>query len=150
MNLYLASDHAGFKMKEIISNYLKNRNIPYIDLGTDSEERASWVEYGAKGAEMISRDPGNSKGIIICGTGLGMSMVSNKFKGVRAALCTDEYTAEMSRRHNDSNVLNLGGRVLSDEKAVNIVKIWLETPFDGGRHKERLNRLKEFEERNFK
>jgi len=150
MKIYLASDHAGFKLKQSVENFLKEEGYMTEDVGVESESRASWAEYGAKGAEFVSKDPENSRGIIICGTGLGMSMVSNKFKNVRAALCTNEYMAEMSRKHNDANVLNMGARVLTEDLALRIVKIWINTPFEGGRHTERLDQLKEVEDNNFK
>ncbi len=150
MKIYLASDHAGFKLKQSVENFLKEEGYLTEDVGVESESRASWAEYGAKGAEFVSKDPENSRGIIICGTGLGMSMVSNKFKNVRAALCTNEYMAEMSRKHNNANVLNMGARVLTEDLALRIVKIWMDTPFEGGRHAERLDQLKEVEDNNFK
>ncbi|MCK4766143.1 MAG: ribose 5-phosphate isomerase B [Candidatus Aminicenantes bacterium] len=141
MKIYLASDHAGFRLKEEVKAYLLQKNYDFEDLGTHSEESVNWVEYGAKAAAEVSADPENSRGIILCGSGLGMSMVSNKFKNVRAALCNDEYTAEMSRKHNNANVLNLGGRVIAKERALGIVEIWLNTAFDGGRHEERIKYL---------
>jgi len=150
MTIYLASDHAGFKLKEHIRKYLKQFEYSVTDLGVHSEERASWSEYGAKGASMVSEDPENNRAIVICGSGIGMSMVCNKFRNVRAALCHDEYTAEMARMHNNANVLNLGARVLTQDRAENIVNIWLNTPFEGGRHAERLDYLSGVEKKNFK
>lgn len=150
MKIYLASDHAGFQLKKSVEKYLIDKDYFVADMGVKSETRASWVEYGALGAGKVSEDPENSKGIIICGTGIGMSMISNKFKNIRAALCTNEYMAEMSRRHNNSNILNLGSRVLSEDEAIRIVKVWLDTPFDRGRHAERLEQMKKIEDTNFK
>ncbi len=151
MKIYLASDHAGFELKEYLKKYLEKNGYDISDKGTFNKERANWAEYGAQGAEAVSKDPENTRGIIICGSGIGMSMVSNKFKNVRAALCMDEYSAEMSRRHNNSNVLNMGARVIDKEKAIRITEIWLKTPFERGRHQERLEYLsKEVEEKNFK
>ncbi|MEN8153992.1 MAG: ribose 5-phosphate isomerase B [Acidobacteriota bacterium] len=151
MKIYLASDHAGFELKEHIRKYLKDNGYDISDEGVYNNERSNWAEYGAKGADAVSKDPENSRGIIICGSGIGMSMVSNKHKNVRAALCQDEYSAEMSRRHNNSNVLNMGARVIDKEKAVRITEVWLKTPFEGGRHQERLDYLtKEVEEKKFK
>jgi len=153
MKIYLASDHAGFPLKEEIKKYLgKNKkNFTIEDMGTDSLESVNWSEYGARAAGKVSADPENSRGIIVCGTGLGMSMVSNKFKNVRAALCNDEYSAEMSRKHNNANVLNMGARLIAVEKALRIVETWLNTEFEGGRHQERLNYLIDrVEKSNFK
>jgi ribose 5-phosphate isomerase B len=153
MKIYLASDHAGFQLKEEIKKYLlENKgNFTVEDMGPTSGEPVNWAEYGAKAAGQVAKDPGNSRGIIVCGTGLGMSMVSNKFKNVRAALCCDEYSAEMSRKHNNANVLNMGARRIAVEKALRIVDIWLNTPFEGGRHQERLDYLLDtIEKNNFK
>ena len=147
--LYLASDHAGFELKDHLVNYLKNRKIPVTDLGTYSLQSVDWPKYGAKAAQAVSNDPIESKGIIICGSGLGMSMVANKFPKVRAALCQDEYTAEMSRKHNNANVLNLGARIISKDQAEKIVSKWLSTEFEGGRHQERLDILNNIEIKNF-
>ena len=152
MKIYLASDHAGFVLKNEIKKFLRQNNYFIEDLGTHSTELpVNWAEVGARAAKKVSQDPSNSRGIIICGSGLGMSMVSNKFKNVRAALCNDEYTAEMSKKHNDANVLNLGARVISTEKAIKIVDVWLNTEFEGGRHKIRLDYLlNTVERKNFK
>jgi len=151
MKIYLASDHAGYKLKMSVKEHLEKKGYFIKDEGTYSEERANWAEYGAKAAKAVSEDPENSLGIIICGSGIGMSMVANKFRNVRAALCNDEYSAEMSRKHNNANVLNMGARLISLEQAVKIVDIWLNTSFEGGRHSERLAFMSdEVEENNFK
>lgn len=151
MKICLASDHAGFELKEYLKKYLEKNGYDISDKGVYNNECANWAEYGAHGAEAVSKDPENTRGIIICGSGIGMSMVSNKFKNVRAALCMDEYSAEMSRRHNNSNILNMGARVIDKEKAIRIMEIWLKTPFERGRHQVRLEYLsKEVEEKNFK
>ena len=152
MKIYLASDHAGFELKEKIKNHLLQINHTVEDMGTHSPlEPVNWAEYGALAAQKVSENPSETRAIIICGTGLGMSMVSNKFKNVRAALCNDEYTAEMSRRHNNANVLNLGARILKVKKALKIVDIWLKAEFEGGRHQIRLNHLHHIiEQKNFK
>ena len=151
MKIYIASDHAGFRLKEEIKEHLLKNNYVVEDMGTNSEDSVNWVEYGSKAAAKVSADPENSKGIIVCGTGLGMSMVSNKFKNVRAALCNDEYTAEMSRKHNNANVLNMGARLIALEKALRIVDRWLTSAFEGGRHQKRLDYLHDqVEKNNFK
>jgi ribose 5-phosphate isomerase B len=151
MKIYLASDHAGFELKEKIKEYLLKKNIPLEDMGTHSNDAVNWAEYGAKAAQKVSENPEEARGIIVCGSGLGMSIVCNKFRNVRAALCNDEYAAEMSRRHNNANVLNIGGRVVEVETALKVVELWLNTPFDGGRHQKRLDFItNEVESRNFK
>jgi ribose 5-phosphate isomerase B len=151
MQIFLASDHAGFELKEKVKQYLLNRNFVVEDMGTGSTESVNWAEYGAKAAKKVSEDPENARGIIICGSGIGMSMISNKFRNVRAALCSDEYAAEMSRKHNNANVLNMGARVMDKEKALKIVEVWLNTEFEGGRHQKRLDFLHQVVEKdNFK
>ena len=141
MKIYLASDHAGFHMKEAIKEHLKKEEYQIQDMGTDSLDPVNWVHFGARAAEQVSQNPQDAKGILICGTGLGMSMVANKYRGVRAALCNDEYSAEMSRLHNDANILTLGARVVAIARAIHIVDLWLRTEFAGGRHQERLTYL---------
>lgn len=141
MTIYLASDHAGFDLKEKVKKHLLENNLPVEDLGTHSTDSVSWSEYGAKAAAKVSADPEHSKGIILCGSGIGMSIVSNKFKNVRAALCHDVYTAEMSRKHNNANVLNMGARVIDHNTALKIVDKWLHTEFEGGRHQGRVDYL---------
>jgi ribose 5-phosphate isomerase B len=151
MIIYLASDHAAFELKEKIKNHLDNNDYAYMDMGTHSSESANWAAFGAKAAQQVSNDPDGSKGIIICGSGIGMSIVSNKFKSVRAALCHDIKGAEMSRKHNNANVLNIGARVVDTDTALSIVDTWLNTEFEMGRHKERLDYLhNEIENNNFK
>lgn len=150
MTVYLASDHAGFRLKEEVGKYLRDNGYAVEDMGTHTADSVSWAEYGAKAAAKVSEDPENSKGIIICGSGIGMSMVSNKFKNVRAALCRDEYDAEMSRKHNNANVLNMGERVTDTDTALKIVRTWLNTGFEGGRHQTRLDHLNKLEQNNFK
>lgn len=151
MILYVASDHAGFEMKNRLLDYLKQKGIHCSDLGTHSKESVNWVEYGARGAAKVSEDPENARAILICGSGIGMSIVANKFKNTRAALCHTPHDAEMSRKHNNANILTLGARILNQEQALNIVQTWLDTPFDGGRHQNRLNLLHgNIEKQNFK
>ncbi|MEK7238540.1 MAG: ribose 5-phosphate isomerase B, partial [Nitrospirota bacterium] len=114
------------------------------NFGTDSEESVDYPDFGERVAEEVSK--GNfDRGILICGTGIGMSIVANKFPGIRAALCNDAYSAKMSRLHNDANVLILPGRIIDNEAAKIIVKIWFSTPFEGGRHQRRLDKIKAIE-----
>lgn len=148
MKIYLASDHAGFELKEAVKRYLLDRHFEIEDMGAFSTDSANWVEYGAKAAREVSDHADSARGILICGSGIGMSMVANKFKHIRAALVSDEYGAEMSRKHNNANVLTLGARVLSREKALKIVETWLNTEFEGGRHQARLDYLHDVVENN--
>jgi len=136
----IGCDHAAYPLKEKVKSYLTGKGIDVEDVGTNSEKSVDYPDFGKKVASMVSN--GNFKrGILICGTGIGMSMVANKFSHVRAALCTEPFSAEMSRRHNDSNILVMGGRMTGETLALEIVRVWLETPFDGGRHQERLNKF---------
>jgi ribose 5-phosphate isomerase B len=144
----MASDHAAFDMKEEIKRHLVEKGYPVEDMGTCSTDSVNWAEYGAKAAAKVSENPEQAKGIILCGSGIGMSMVSNKFKNVRAALCNDIYAAEMSRKHNNANVLNMGARVIDKDSALEIVDTWLNTSFEGGRHQVRLDFLNNDVERN--
>jgi ribose 5-phosphate isomerase B len=151
MIIYLASDHAAFDLKKEIKNHLDTKGYAYMDMGAHSTESVNWAEYGAKAAQQVSMDPDDAKGIILCGSGIGMSIVSNKFKNVRAALCNDIKAAEMSRKHNNANVLNIGARVVDTVTALKIVDTWLDTEFEGGRHKVRVDYLlDEIESNNFK
>jgi ribose 5-phosphate isomerase B len=138
----LASDHAGFQLKEIVKEHLSGRGVNTLDLGTDSMQSVDYPDYARKVCEgVLAGDAG--KGILICGTGLGMAMMANRFKGIRAALCHDHFTAKAARSHNDSNVLVLGGRILGTDLAVEIVDTWLDTPFEGGRHERRTKKFDE-------
>jgi ribose 5-phosphate isomerase B len=138
--IVIGSDHAAYALKEKIKAFLIERSINVEDVGCYSEDSVDYPDVGIKLASMVSSGKFD-KGILMCGTGIGMSMVANKFPHVRAALCADIFSAVMSRRHNDSNILVLGGRVIGDILAMEIVKVWLETPFDGGRHQRRLEKF---------
>ncbi|OGL40111.1 MAG: ribose 5-phosphate isomerase B [Candidatus Schekmanbacteria bacterium RIFCSPHIGHO2_02_FULL_38_11] len=145
----IGSDHGGFDLKEKIKTFLIERKIEIEDLGTVTRESVDYPDYGIKVSKLVSEGKAE-RGILVCGTGIGMSIVANKFPRVRAALCHDSYSARMSREHNDSNVLILGGRVIGDELALEIVKVWLEASFSGGRHKNRLEKIEEIEKEYFK
>ena len=138
--IIIGCDHAAYPLKEKVKEYLAGRRISVEDVGTDSEKSVNYPEFGKKVASKVSNS-NFKQGILLCGTGIGMSMVANKFPHVRAALCTEPFSAEMSRRHNDSNILVMGGRMTGETLALEIVRVWLETPFDGGRHQERLNQF---------
>jgi ribose 5-phosphate isomerase B len=140
--IVIGSDHAAYALKEKIKGFLLERSIDVEDAGCYSEDSVDYPDVGIKVASMVSAGK-FGQGILMCGTGIGMSMVANKFPHVRAALCAGIFSAVMSRRHNNSNILVLGGRVIGDILAMEIVKVWLETPFDGGRHQRRLEKFDE-------
>jgi ribose 5-phosphate isomerase B len=146
MNLLIGSDHAGFDLKADLREYLRELNISFADAGVNSPEPADYPDIAAAVAGKISSGEAD-RGILICGSGIGMCVVANRFPGVRGALCRDVYTAKMSREHNDSNLLILAGRLTDREPARQILKVWLETPFEGGRHQRRLDKLKEIEKK---
>jgi ribose 5-phosphate isomerase B len=145
----LACDHGGFELKEELKSFLKTTGLETADLGTFCEESVDYPDYGIPVAERVSRKE-LEKGILICGTGIGMSIVANKFPGVRAALVNDLYSARCSREHNDSNILVIGGRIVGKDLAKEIVKVWLNTPFEGGRHGRRLEKIRALEKEKFK
>ncbi len=144
MRIAIGSDHAGFPLKERIKNFLIEKGHEVIDFGTTSRDSTHYPLFAKEVSLAVQRGEAE-RGILVCGTGIGMSITANKFKGVRAALCFNEYMARMSRLHNDANVLCLGDRVLGEELALSIVEVWLETPFEGGRHTKRLELIKEIE-----
>ncbi|WP_324825801.1 ribose 5-phosphate isomerase B [Sinanaerobacter sp. ZZT-01] len=142
MKIALASDHGGFALKEQIKEHLKNRGFELLDLGTNSEESVDYPLFGKACGEAIASGKAEL-GIICCGTGIGISIAANKVCGVRCALATNEYMAEMAKKHNDANILALGGRVLNLQEATKIVDTWLDTEFEGGRHQRRVDMLNE-------
>lgn len=149
MQIGLACDHGGFELKEELKLFLKMLGVEPIDMGTFNEDSVDYPDFGVLVAEKVSRGE-LEKGILICGTGIGMSMVANKFPRIRAALVNDLYSARCSREHNDANILIIGGRIVGKELAKEIVKVWLETPFAGGRHKKRLDKIEALEKEKFK
>lgn len=138
--IVIGSDHAAFPLKEIIKSHVRELGIPVEDVGTDSEASCNYPDFGIRVAALVSAGK-FQRGILMCGTGLGMSMVANKFPRVRAALCNDIFAAMMSRRHNDANILVMGGRVIGDVLAREIVNTWLKEPFEGGRHQQRIDQF---------
>lgn len=146
MRIAIGSDHAGFKLKEAIKAYLDRKKISYKDLGTEDETSVDYPDYGKKVALGVAKKKFD-RGILICGTGIGMSMVVNKFPGIRGALVHDMFTAKMSRAHNDANVLVMGSRVLTKEQALKITDVWIKTEFEGGRHSRRIGKIKQIERR---
>jgi len=149
MKIALASDHAGFELKQGVMKYLAEKGVDLHDFGCGPGEKVDYVDYGEKAAQGISSGE-YARAILCCGSGLGMAIVANKHKRVRATPCYEGYGAEMSRKHNDSNCLTLGGRVIPLDEALEIVKIWLETEFEEGRHRGRVDKILQIEERNFK
>jgi len=139
-SIIIGSDHAAFELKEKIKIYLLNKGYIVEDAGTTSEASVNYVDYGKKVAKAVSTGE-FSKGILLCGTGLGMSMTANRFVNVRAARCSDVFSVKMSRLHNDSNILVLGGRLVGDILAYELVQTWLDTGFEGGRHLERIQSI---------
>lgn len=144
IKIAIASDHAGLDLKNKIIKFLQEAGQPVSDLGTHNRDSVDYPDYGIPVAQAVSEGK-IDRGILICGTGIGMSIVANKFPGVRAALCYDPFTAKVSRLHNDANVLVLGERVLEEKTAIEIVRSWLATGFDGGRHARRLAKIEEIE-----
>ncbi len=142
ITIAIASDHGGFELKEMIAGFLESMDYRVLDLGTNSAESVDYPEYGKKCAEAVASGQAD-RGIVCCGSGIGISIAANKVKGIRCALCTSVEMAELSRRHNDANMLALGGRTTEITLALNIVKKWLVTPFDGDRHERRVNMLNE-------
>ena len=145
----IGSDHGGYKLKEEIKKYLEETEIEYTDCGTFNEERAEYPEIAQALATEI-QDGQAEKGIIICRSGIGMSIVANKFKGIRCAKCNDEEESKFSRMHNNANVLALGADYMDTNKAIRIVRTWIATEFEGGRHESRVKMIEEIEKENMK
>lgn len=136
----IACDHGGYDLKKALCGWLDARNVPYENLGTDSPDSVDYPEYAHRLARGVAGGT-YEKGILVCGTGLGMSMAANRHPGVRAALCSESFSAAMARRHNDANVLCIGGRVTGPELAFEILEVFLGTPFDGDRHARRIAKI---------
>lgn len=136
MKIFMGSDHGAFEEKEELKRYLEANGYEVEDVGTDKNERCDYSDFALILCQKVVEE--NCKGILLCGSGMGMSMAANKFKGIRAALCYDMTVAELSRQHNNSNVLCLGGRICSKEEIINITDSWIKAEFEGGRHIERL------------
>ena len=142
----LGADHAGFQLKEALKGWLIEHGYQVVDHGTHSAESVDYPDYAAQVGEAVA-DHKVERGVLVCGTGIGMTIAANKVPGVRAALCSDIYTARMSREHNDANVLTLGGRLMGPEMALDILKMWLETDFAGDRHRRRIGKIADLERR---
>ena len=140
----LASDHGGFDLKESVIAHLLNTGWEVDDLGPHSGDSVDYPDYGIKLAEAVAEKKVD-RGIVICGTGIGMSIVVNRYPGIRGTLCSDLFTAKLCREHNDSNILIMGGRVIGKGLAAEIVNTWLNTPFEGGRHQRRLDKINQID-----
>ena len=140
----IASDHAGLELKEEIKRFLEGEGIEVVDMGTNDSKSVDYPDYGIPLARKVSSGE-IDRGILICGTGIGMTIVANKFPGVRAALVSDIYMARMAKEHNDANILVIGGRVVGKGLAVEMVRAWLHSTFQGGRHQRRLDKIREIE-----
>ena len=138
--IIIGADHGGFSLKESLKPFLAEMGFAVVDVGTDNDQAVDYPDFGAKAAGALSAGL-FQRAILICGSGVGMSIVANRFPGVRAALCLDEETARLSRMHNDANMLVLAGRKTDPETARKIVRTWLATPFEGGRHQRRLDKI---------
>ena len=147
--IVIGSDHGGYKLKEEVKKYLQEAGMEYKDVGPDSEESVNYPEFAAKVAGEVSSKRAET-GILICRSGIGMSMVANKFKGVRCAPCYQELAAKFARMHNNANILALGADYVSVNDAICIVRMFLATQFEGGRHEERVNMICEIENKNMK
>ncbi len=144
MKFYIGTDHAGVELKDATVTLLQAKGHEVVDLGPFSRERVDYPDYAIKVSQSVLNDP-TSQGILICGSGIGMSMAANRFKGIRAALCHDAYTAQMARRHNDANVLCFGERVVGQGVAESILDAWIDAAFEGGRHSGRVQKIEAIE-----
>lgn len=144
MKIAIASDHGGYELKQTVVAYLKEKGYDYTDFGTNSEASVDYPEYGRKVGQEVAA--GNfDRGIVICGTGIGIGIAANKVAGIRCALCHDVFSAKATRNHNDSNMLSMGGRVIGSGLALEIVETWLHADFEGGRHQRRIDAICDIE-----
>ena len=144
MKVVIACDHGGFELKEIVKDHLIEKGYSVMDIGTYNTDSVDYPDYGQKAGEIVAKKEAD-RGIVICGTGIGISLAANKVSGIRCALCTNEYMAIMSRKHNNANMLALGNRVIGSGLAISIVDEWMSTEFEGGRHEVRVNKLMNIE-----
>ena len=138
--IFISSDHAGFKLKEDIKSFLKKRKYSFIDLGPDNDNRVDYPDYAHSVAKKVKINK-NYRGILICGSGMGMNIAANRHKNIRAAQCYNVKSTKLSRLHNDANIITLGSRLLSKKNALSCVSIFLKTKFDGGRHSKRIKKI---------
>ncbi|MCI7402445.1 MAG: ribose 5-phosphate isomerase B [Christensenella sp.] len=149
MKIALGCDHGGIVLKPAIKELLENRNIEIVDFGCYTTDSVDYPDFALKVAEAVSTGSVD-KGIILCGTGIGISIAANKVKGIRAAVAHDLFTAEMCKKHNNANIISMGGRVVTPELATEMVKVWLDSEFEGGRHTTRVDKITKIEEKYFK
>tara|TARA_Y100000741_G_scaffold293540_1_gene233859 strand:+ start:455 stop:880 length:426 start_codon:yes stop_codon:yes gene_type:complete len=138
--IFISSDHAGYKLKELIKNYLDNKKISYNDLGPKNDKKVDYPDYAHKVAKRVKRNK-NYVGILVCGSGIGMNITANRHKNIRAAQCFDLKSSKLSRLHNNANIITLGSRLLTKKNALNCVSVFLNTNFEGGRHKKRIKKI---------
>ena len=138
--IFISSDHAGFKLKEEIKYFLKKKKYSFIDLGPNNDNRVDYPDYAHSVAKKVKINK-NYRGILVCGSGMGMNITANRHKNIRAAQCYNEKSTKLSRLHNDANIITLGSRLLSKNNAVKCVSIFLSTKFDGGRHTKRIKKI---------
>ncbi len=146
MRIAVGCDHGGIVLKPAILEYLKGQGIEIVDCGAFDSESCDYPDYAIAVADAVASGDAD-RGILLCGTGIGITIAANKVKGIRAAVVTEEFSASACAEHNAANVLGLGGRVVSPDKAVKLVDIWLNTPFAGGRHQRRIDKISEIEKR---
>ncbi|MGL4677683.1 MAG: ribose 5-phosphate isomerase B [Brevinema sp.] len=144
MKIALGTDHAAYMLKEAIKKWLLEHQYKVLDFGTHSEDSVDYIDFVYPAAKSVVQHK-SDLAIVLCGTGLGASYVANKTHGIRAALCQDEFSARLSRQHNNANVLVLGGRILASQRAISIVQEWLNTPFEGDRHQQRIDKIHQIE-----
>ena len=138
--IFISSDHAGFKLKELIKIYFKKKKIKFNDLGPNSDERVDYPDFAHKVAKKVKINK-NHVGILVCGSGMGMNIVANSHKNIRAAQCFNAKSSKLSRLHNDANIITLGSRLLTKKNALNCVSVFLNTKFEGGRHAKRIKKI---------
>lgn len=146
MKIGVGSDHGGYYLKEELKEYMKELGIDVVDFGTDSLDSVDYPDYGEIVAKAVAKKEVD-RGLVICGTGIGISLAANKVKGIRCALCGDVYSAKMSRAHNNANMIALGGRVVGVDLAKEILQAYLSTEFEGGRHERRVDKINDIEDR---
>lgn len=144
MKFAIGSDHGGFELKQVLAGLLRERGHEVVDFGTSNGDSVDYPDFGAKVAKAVSQGD-TEKGVLVCGTGIGMSIIANKFPHVRAALVTDSFMARMAKEHNDANILVMGGRISDAAKAREMLQAWLDAKFEGGRHATRLAKIAEHE-----
>lgn len=146
LKIAIASDHAGLEMKEDLKEFLQSIGAEVVDMGVNNNKSVDYPDYGIPLADRVSKGEVR-RGVLVCGTGIGMSILANKFKGVRAALVSDVFTARMAKEHNDANILVIGGRIVGKGLAREMLKTWIEARFEGGRHQVRLDKITELEKK---